>query len=302
MIEMKHLRLLLAVAQHGTLSGAAKELGFTQPALTQQMQALEETVGTPIVLRSSTGVRLTEAGQVLLRHGKRALDSVALAQTEIDAITTLQAGHVRVASFPSAAATLVPPAFGALHRQYPHIRFGLIEAEPEDSLAALRRGDVDVAVVYHYEPEVGTRWKLLAEEVARPILTEEVWLALPQHHELAGVEVVPISDVAREPWVAGCPSCRGHLESVCNRAGVKVDVAFETDDYVALHSLVAEDLGVALVPALMRQAARQESSITFAKFEPTSRRHVMAVTTDQLAEVPAIAKLLDSLAPQAVTQ
>lgn len=298
-IEMKHLRLLDAVERNGTLSAAAKELGFTQPALTQQMQSLEDTVGTPIVIRSSSGVRLTEAGNVLLRHGRKVLDAMALAQAEVDAITTMQAGHARVACFPSAAATLIPPAFGALHQEFPKLRFGLLEADTDEALSALRRGDVDVAVIYHYEPEIGAPLKLLSEERAFPILTEEIWLALPRDHGLAGADQVSLTDVSDARWVAGCPSCRGNLNSMTSRADFTPEVAFETDDYVALHSLVAQGLGVALVPDLMRRAARQEEGVAFARCEPASKRIVQAVTTERLAEVPAIRHLLNALAPQA---
>src|SRR5690606_24737191 len=100
MIETRHLLLIRALVEHGSLSGAARALGYSQPAVSQQVQLLEARLRTPLVIRERRGVTLTEAGEVLLRHSAEVLDTLSLAEAEIAAVAGLRAGRVRVAAFP----------------------------------------------------------------------------------------------------------------------------------------------------------------------------------------------------------
>ena len=160
-IEARHLRVLRAVATTGSFSAAARELGCTQPAVSQQMKALESSAGTPLLVRTGREMRLTQAGEALVRHASGILAGLTAAEEEIAAIAGLRAGRVRLVSFPSGSSTLVPTALAALRAAHPGTRVSLVEAEPPRSVEMLRDGDCDVALAFRYggsTPRSGTTW------------------------------------------------------------------------------------------------------------------------------------------------
>lgn len=291
MIEIKHFRLLAAVAEHGTLSGAAGALGCSQPALTQQMQALERSVRTPLVVRTGSGTRLTEAGEVLLRHGRDILDHLALAEAEVSALTGLRVGRVRVVAFPSAAAAILPDAVTDMTQRFPGVLITLAEAEPPQALQMLRRGECDLAVIFRYptEPELSG-----SDLLQVPLLTERVHLALSAGHELAREAPVNLSQLADSRWIAGCPRCRTHLLELCADAGFVPNIVFETDDYLAIQALAARGLGAALITDLMLAVVRVPE-LRLQPFIPDSTRVTSAVSTHSLSRVPAVREMISAL-------
>lgn len=297
-IELKHFRLFAAIAEHGTLSGAARSLGYSQPAVTQQIQGLERFLRTPLVVRSKTGVGLTEAGRVLLRHGEEILGLAAQARSEVEALADLRAGRVRVACFPSAAAMVLPRALGTLAEQHPGLSFTLTETEPPGAYELLRRGEVDIAVVYHYRTGGGracTQHERKPGETATVLLEETVHVVLPAAHPAAGRARIALADLSGDRWIAGCPDCRRNLIETCRAVGFDPEIAFETDDYSALQALAAAGFGVALVPELMLAAARAEERLVVRRLLPRSVRVVTAVTTTGLLRVPTIARTMHAL-------
>ena len=134
--------------------------------------------------------------------------------------------------------------------------------------------------------------------VTRKLLDDEVRLALPKDHPMAKEKVADLSKLSEESWIAGCPRCRGHLLSLCNRAGFVPNVSFETEDYVAVLGLVAEGLGVALIPDLILRTAHHHDVVTL-PIHPASRRTVHVVTTSDLQRVPAVKATLDALCESA---
>jgi len=299
MLEIKHVKLLEAISRLGTLSSAARELGYSQPAISQQLRNIERYLRTPLVIRTSQGAFLTEAGQIVVDRGNKAIEALALANSEVLAISGLETGKVRLASFPSGAATVLPPTLGKLHRMHQGLQFSLAEAEPEQALELLRSGKCDVALVYNYNSAPGASMQTpfaLDDEVVIPITTENVYVALSPGHPAARKADVDLIELESERWVAGCTACRGHLVSTCQEAGFVPEVAFETDDYVALQGLVAEGLGVALIPELMLRAARTPSVLELRLLKRPQRRLVAAVTTKRLTMVPAIKETLNALA------
>lgn len=217
MIEARHLRVLRAVAATGSFSAAGRELGCTQPAVSQQMKALEASVGTPLLVRGGREMRLTQAGEALVRHASGILAGLTAAEEEVAAIAGLRAGRVRLVSFPSGTSTLVPTALAALRAAHPGTRVSLEEAEPPRSVELLREGDCDVALAFRYQGAPATEeWDDL---VVRRLLTDRLVALVPERHRLAGAEAVAIGELAEEPWIAGCPRCRGQLVQVCEGAG-----------------------------------------------------------------------------------
>lgn len=289
MIEARHLRVLRAVARTGSYSAAARQLGCTQPAVSQQMKALELSAGTPLLVRTGRETRLTEAGEALVRHAAGILAGLTAAEEEVAALAGLRAGRVRIVSFPSGSSTLVPTAVAAMRNDHPGTRVSLVEGEPPGSVEMLRAGDCEIALAFRYAPS--PEWDDL---VVRPLLTDRLVGLVPGTHRFAGEPVVGIGTLAEEPWIAGCPRCRGHLVDVCERAGFTPRVDFATDDYPAVVGLVGAGLGVAVLPELAVRSVRTHGVATV-RLEPDVRREVVALTLPDLARVPVVGGMLDRL-------
>ncbi|MFD4030278.1 LysR family transcriptional regulator [Streptomyces sp. NPDC058637] len=291
MIEARHLRVLRAVATTGSFSAAARELGCTQPAVSQQMKALEASAGTPLLVRTGREMRLTEAGEALVRHASGILAGLTAAEEEVAAIAGLRAGRVRLVSFPSGSSTLVPGALAALRAAHPGTQVSLVEAEPPRSVEMLRDGDCDIALAFRYGT-TGGEWDDL---VVRPLLTDRLIGLVPDGHRLADADAVGIGELADESWIAGCPRCRRQLVEVCEASGFTPRIDFATDDYPAVIGLVGAGLGVAVLPALAIESVRPKGARTVT-VEPAVEREIVALTLPDLARVPAVAATLDQLA------
>ncbi len=283
-----------AIADEGSFTAAAGSLGYSQPAISQMVRRLEQRFGTVLVERVGRHVRLTEAGAVLARHATTVLSALDAAEEEVAAIAGLRAGRVRLMAFPSSSASLVPRALALVKERHPEVTVTFGEAEPPESLAALRAGECDVAVAFAYEGVDVGRGEDLEPFVIRKLMDDEVRLVVPPTHAVAGETAVDLASVANDPWIAGCPRCRGHLVSLARSAGFAPDVAFETEDYVAVMGLVSEGLGVALVPDLILRAAHHPGVVAKPLVQ-ASRRQIHAVTTHDLQQVPAVRATLDAL-------
>jgi molybdate transport repressor ModE-like protein len=292
MIEARHLRVLRAVARGGSFSAAARTLGCTQPAVSQQMKALEAAAGTPLVVRGGRETRLTDAGEALVRHADGILAGLAAAEEEVAAIAGLRAGRVRLVSFPSGTSTLVPRAVAELRAAYPGTEVSLVEAQPPRSVEMLRAGDCDVVLAFRYD---GEGWDDL---VVHPLLGDPLMAVLPEAHPLAGrpspAGPADLADLAGERWIAGCPRCRGHLVELCEGRGFTPRIDFATDDYPAVIGLVASGLGVTVLPALALSAVRTQG-VAVLPLSPHVEREVAALTLPDLAHVPAVDMMLGRL-------
>ncbi|WP_405562365.1 LysR family transcriptional regulator [Streptomyces sp. NBC_01180] len=291
MIEARHLRVLRAVAATGSFSAAARELGCTQPAVSQQMKALETSSGTTLLIRTGREMRLTQAGEALVRHAGGILAGLTAAEEEVAAIAGLRAGRVRLVSFPSGSSTLVPTALAALRAAHPGTRVSLVEGEPPRSVEMVRDGDCDVALAFRYGPATD-EWDDL---VVRPLLTDRMVGLVPDGHRLADADAIGVGDLAGESWIAGCPRCRRQLVEVCESAGFTPRIDFATDDYPAVIGLVGAGLGVAVLPELAIESVRSMGARTVS-VEPAVQREIVALTLPDLAQVPAVAATLDRLA------
>ncbi len=300
-LDVGALRLLQAIAEHGTLTAAAEALGASQPAVSQHVRRLERRLGTALLDRSGRRVRLTEAGQVLAAHGVAVNAAVRAAGAEVAALTGLQAGVVRLVAFPSSSATLVPRALAGLRRSHPGLTVTFDEAEPPQSLARLRAGTCDLAVAFAYPGvELGRGEDDLSGLVLRHLLDDPTLVALPADHPRVHDEHLDLADLATETWIAGCPRCRGHLLTAAAARGFAPDIAYATDDYVAVLSLVAAALAVALLPGLVRPTAERHPGVVVREAAGTSARTVHAVTTPDLLRVPAVAATIEALASAVV--
>jgi DNA-binding transcriptional LysR family regulator len=278
-MDLARLRVLAAVAREGSVTGAAEALQYSQPAISHHLARLEAEVGVPLVQRAGRGIRLTEAGEILAARADEILGRVRSAQAEIAAHAGLRVGRVRLAAFPSALATVVPAVAGRLLANHPELELALTECEPPEALVALRNGDVDVALVFeHDELRQPLSNMTPAELFDEPIYVVTSGIALPRTTERRVSERNPtdaLAAFAGERWIAGCRRCRAHLLAMCDRAGFRPDIAFETDDYVATQALVAAGVGVTTLPGLALLANRNPQ-VRIQRMN--DRRRVLAVT------------------------
>ncbi|GAA4674012.1 LysR family transcriptional regulator [Nocardioides nanhaiensis] len=247
-LDVRRLLIFREVARAGSISAAARNLGWTQPAVSQHLRALERQTGVALLLRGAGGVELTEPGRVLLERAEAVAGQLHMAEEELAHLTDLRRGRVRLAAYPSGAATLVPPALAALREQHPEVDVSLAEAEPPEAVALLRAGEVDVALVFGYDDDATSQGAPGPGLVWRRLGREPVDLVLPAEHPLSRRRSVPVAALAPEPWVVGCERCRAHALAVCEAAGFEPEVRHVTDDYVVVQNLVAVGLGVALLP------------------------------------------------------
>lgn len=293
--DPRRLLVFREVARRGSLSAAAGALGWTQPAVAQHVARLEREVGVALVVRSTRGVRLTEAGRVLAGHADAVAARLHAAAEDLAALADLRAGRVRVAAFPSAAATLVPAAIAELAARAPGLDTALVEAEPPQARALLAAGDVDLAVCFGYDsvPEPPD-----ARLAARRLFDEPVHLVLHPGHPLAGRAPVDLADLAHERWIAGCPRCRAHLHAAAAASGFAPDVRHTTDDYVVTQTLVAAGLGVALLPALALAAA-PHPGVAAVALAGDPVRHVEVVRSAEVPGSAGVRALHDALTARA---
>lgn len=270
MLDINRLRVLVAVAREGSVTAAAEALHYAQPSVSHHLAKLEAEAGVVLVRRAGRGVVLTDAGRLLVARAEEILGQVEAARTELAAHAGLRTGRVRLAAFPSALATLVPPAAARLAADHPGIALALAEAEPPEALTALRNGEVDAALVFeHGGPTERTAGGSgdRRNTTLMPLLEEPLYLVTPDGTERGG-----LAAYAERSWIAGCERCRAHLVAVCERAGFTPRITFETDDYVAVQALVADGLGVSVLPGLALAAHRHPG--VRAERVPDDRRRV----------------------------
>jgi DNA-binding transcriptional LysR family regulator len=294
MLDIRRMRVLREVAARGSFSAAAEALTYTQSAISQQVAALEREAGTQLVERSARGVRLTDAGRALVAHADVILARLADAEAELEAIAGLRGGRVRVTSFPSAGATLMPIAIARFRERHPDVELSMHLAEPPDGIAQLRAGDCDVALIIQPDYDA-TR----DDGIDRlHLLDDPMYVALPAAHPLAHQRIVRLDALAGEPWMLGasrtCPDASIFLRA-CQRAGFEPNVAFHTDDYFAIQGFVAAGMGVSFIPDLALVSVRDDIVIRSLGPGAPVRRILAATLTESFCS-PARHAMLEILA------
>jgi len=257
MLDVRRMRVLREVALRGSFSAAAESLSFTQSAVSQQIAALEREAGAVLVERSARGVRLTDAGEAVVRHAEGILARLAEAEAELEAIAGLRGGRLRISAFESAAGTIMPPAVARFAERYPAVDLSMALMEPEDALVALRAGDIDIAMTVR----AGKPGDAEGDGVVHNHLFEDpMYVVLPQDHPLAHKRGIRLADLADEPWIGGEPNCEctRTITNACSRNGFVPRIAFETDDYSAVQGFVAAGVGVSLIAELGLRTVRDD--------------------------------------------
>jgi len=246
MLDLRRMRALREVALRGSLSAAAEALDYTQPAISQQIAALEREVGTRLLERGTRPARLTDAGSALVAHTEAVLARLDDAEQELDEIKGLRAGRLRLASFSTALATLVPRALVVFTERHPDVRVSVIEDNLQGVIGRLGRWELDLGLIYEHEalpePEV---------ELERVHLFDEPFeLLLPRRNRYAERRSLRLDQLSEETWIGGLGAYQRILFESCRAAGFEPRVAYHTDDYRAIQAFVAAGLGVAMLPRL----------------------------------------------------
>jgi DNA-binding transcriptional LysR family regulator len=254
MLDPRRLRVLREVAARGSFSAAAEALAFTQSAISQQVAALERETGTRLVERGVRPVRLTDAGGALLAHAEAVLARLDEAEQELGEIAGLRRGRLRLASFPTAIATLVPRAVALFSQRHPEVDLTVVDDHRQGLLPRLARWELDLALIYDHEalPEPDVQLE------RTHLLDDRFDLVVPDGHPLARRESVALGELAGETWLGGTPDgayARIVLHS-CRAAGFEPRIAFGSDDYNAVQAFVTVGLGVAMLPRLALAFAR----------------------------------------------
>src|SRR3990170_3543450 len=215
MLNLTHLKVLDAVARHGSVTEAAKELHYSQPSVSHHLGRLEAATGAKLIQRVGRGIRLTPEGELLAGRATEILGRVDAASVELAARVGLTAGRVRLAGFQTVLSTLVPKAAAELSRSHPGIELTLVDAHPDDGLMMLRSGHVDIALIFR---DTDTH---LEEEGVRltHLLDDPLYLVSDQPHQR-------LEDHRDSAWVGGCERCRAATITACERAGFSPHIAF----------------------------------------------------------------------------
>ena len=250
MLDVRRLRVLSEIATRGSFSAAAEALSLTQSAVSQHIAALEREVGTPVVERGSRPVALTEAGHALTRHTTAILARLDSAEQELGEFAGRRRGRLRFGSFPTALATLAPPAFAHFRRRHPEVTLTVVDDHLQRLLPRLEGGEIDLGLIYEHEalPEISSR------DLQRTgLFADEYRAVLPARHRLTRRRrPLDLADLATEPWIGGAPDSAWFrvARHACREAGFTPRVGFASDDYIAVQALVAAGLGVSLIPGL----------------------------------------------------
>jgi molybdate transport repressor ModE-like protein len=289
MLDVRRMKVLREVARHGSFSAAAEALSYTQSAVSQQIAALEKETGAKLLERGPRGVRLTDAGRALVDHSDAIFARLAAAEAELEDITGLRAGRLRLASFSSAGATLAPLAALRFRERHPGIRMSLMEANEEESIPLLRAGELELALIC--DPNVLSEPAF--EAIERMHLLDDVMYAvLPRDHRLAKRRRLRLTDLANEPWINPGPTCAPFIEDQCRRKGFEPEVAFSSDQYTTIQGFVAAGVGIALIPELGLHPVRDDVVVRSLGADAPVRRILAAVNagyrsqaTEEMVEV-----------------
>jgi DNA-binding transcriptional LysR family regulator len=295
MLDVARLRVLREVARSGSLSAAAGALSYTPSAVSQQIATLEREAGATLVERGARGVRLTEAGRVLVTHAEWILTELRAAEASLEAVADARGGRLRFGSFPTANARLMPQAVAAFRQRHPEVELTLTEADRDEGLTLLAAHELDLALVYEFGG-VPFPPASVGQIALTHLLDDPLYIALAPSHPLARRRRLRLAELADQDWIQGVHhgSTIDVLPKACRAAGFEPHIAFRTDDQVTVHGLVAAGVGIALVPQLTVPAVRPDLVIR-PLGSSALRRRVYAATPKGRYSLPAATRMLTLL-------
>lgn len=275
MLNLERMRALSAVETYGSVSAAAEVLHVSTSAVSQQLAKLEREIGQRLLEANGRGVRLTDAAHLLVGHGRRILSLVEEAEADLEAHRDQVVGHLRLATFATAARGFLPPVLRDLREAYPRLSIGLSEmTDAYEAIEPLRRGDLDLTMVNDWEnapldlPE-GLRSAYL--------FTDDIDLVLPADHPLAGRERVDLSVLDGQPWISWTEGsvCTRWLRRTLRAADIEPFIVHAVEEHPTQMALVAAGLGACLIPRTGRDPVPAGVSIVRMRPRLVRRFHVL---------------------------
>lgn len=281
-MNLVHLKVLAAVARHGSVTEAARELHYSQPSVSHHLSRLEAAVGTKLVQRVGRGIRLTPEGELLAKRASEILGRVDAAASELAAQVGLQSGRVRVAANASALSTIVANAAVLVTEAHPGLALVVYDRHPVEALEMLRHSEIDVAVIFRYAdaPVEHDGFRLFH------IGDDRIYLVSQRPDD-------SVANHRHSAWIGGCARCQEELTAVCRREGFAPRIASHCDDMVVVQALVAAGVGVTTLPGLALQAHRRPD--IFTTEIGSSSRQLYAVTYGEPPDPPASTALIEAL-------
>ena len=294
MMDVRQLQVLAEVARQGSINRAAVLLRRTPSAVSQQISALERSLGTPVIERSTRGVTLTEAGRLLAETADAVTAELARTERDLGRLAAGSAERLTVATFTSGGQRLLPAALRRLMAERPGINLTVLERDPEDSLPQVRSGAADLALVYHFDGPPPVRPGDRSGLLWTPLMDDPMFVVLPGAHPFAARDSIGIADLAGERWVLGCLELGDMLDHHTALAGFDPAIACRGTDYVFAQSLVRAGVGSSVVPQVALVADR--GGLVAVPLEPPGpTRYVGVVTARRRRPDPLVAALVRAL-------
>ncbi len=295
MLDVRRLRVLLAISEHGGVSAAARALLFTPPAVSQQVAALERQLGVELLDRSQRNARLTSAGARLAEHARQVIAGLEAAEADVRGAHSTAHGLLRLITMPSAGRMLLPGIIARLAKDHPEIELRIDVMEPEAALPALARQEADVVLAGEY----GLTPRRFASSIERVgLFDENMYLAVPASSAIRGPNV-ELAEFRDARWIAPAErsACALALERSCALAGYEPHVVSRTGDFAVAAGFVAAGYGMTLLPAMVAddlrlKADRRHIRLLESIDPPISRTIYLALRQGSRA-LPAIVALLD---------
>ncbi|MEM6794815.1 MAG: LysR family transcriptional regulator [Acidobacteriota bacterium] len=292
MMDLQRLRTLQAVSQHGSISRAAEALYLTASAVSQQLSKLEKETGQKLLERQGRGVRLTDAASLLVTHADQILSLVERAEADLEERKGAVVGNLTIGTFATAARSLIPRVLPRLRENHPSLTVEVRELEPEQALAGVSRGTLDLSVVVAW----ANAPLEISDQLAREVLfTDSADLALPVGHPLADRESVRLEDFHDQVWISWPRGsiCHDWLVLTLRGLGIEPQIVHTALEHATQIALVNAGLGAAVLPRLGRGVLPE--GVCIVPVAPALERQVFAVWRQDAGGRPAIAALVDAL-------
>lgn len=273
-VSFASLQTLVAVVDEGSFSGAARALGYTQSAVSQQIAALERSLGLQLFERRGRSVHPTEAARHLHDRSEELVGLLTRVEGEVERLSAGQAGRIRIGSFASADDQILSPALARLLVRRRDIEVRLEEGEPFQLLPEVIRGNLDVALAFRYDI-ASPPWP--TDLHAIPLLREPLHVVVARSHRFARRDTVELAELREESWAANRPNTLAHacLLNTAAAAGFRPHIPFCSNNFDAVLGIAREGLAVALVPGL---AVPDDSQLVPLPISGLPYRTVAAVT------------------------
>ncbi|OZC57989.1 LysR family transcriptional regulator [Rhodococcus sp. 06-470-2] len=278
MFDTRRLLLLVEVVRTGSITAAATRLSFTTSAVSQQLSKLEIEAGQPLLERHARGVRLTEAGEVLVRHAERIETQLLAARNELEDLSGLRAGTLRIGTFPTAGASLLPPVVKLFKSRHLAVALTVRSSRFAGLRGMLDTREVELSLLWDYE------WARITDSdlTVHQLMIDPPMLVVSVNHHLAERSSIHMNELEHEQWITreDTHPVGAALERACHAAGFSPSVSFAANDYQEAQAMVAVDLGVSFAPRMALSNIRDDVRLVPLTGAP-SRRILLAHLAEQ---------------------